>query len=162
MVDGTVEQLGDLYVLRFERRLGHPVERVWAALTEPEQLKKWLAAAEIEPAPGGKYTLHFDNTGDVMPGRVIEYDPPRVFEHTFGDDSNGVVRWELVPEGDGCLLKLSHTVYSTVEMVNFLSGWHTHLELLENLLDGRPSPWSWERWNAHRDRYAARVAEKTA
>jgi uncharacterized protein YndB with AHSA1/START domain len=157
-LDATVEQIGQLYVLRFERNLNHPVEKVWAAITEPEQLVQWLAAAEIDPRPGGRFVLNFENTRDHMPGRVIKWDPPNLFEHTFGDEANGVVRWELIPNGDGCLLKLSHTVYSSAEMANFLSGWHTHLDLLSDLVDGRPRPWSWDEWRAHRDRYRARVS----
>jgi uncharacterized protein YndB with AHSA1/START domain len=38
--DATIEQHGDLYVIRFERFLRHPVERVWAAITEPDQLRQ--------------------------------------------------------------------------------------------------------------------------
>jgi uncharacterized protein YndB with AHSA1/START domain len=159
-VEGTIEQVGQFYVLRFERYLNHPVERVWSAITDPEQLPQWLAAAEIEPASGGKYVLHFDNTKETLFGRVIEYEPPRLFEHTFGEDANGVVRWELTPDGDACLLKLSHTVYATEEMANFLSGWHTHLELLEDVLRGDPQPWQWERWHAHKDHYAERVSSE--
>lgn len=153
-LDGTIEQLGGFYVVRFERHLGHPVEKVWEAITDPAQLVQWLAAADIEPRPGGKYVLDFENTGNQMPGRVIRYEPPTLFEHTFGDDSNGVVRWELVPAGDDeCLLKLSHTIYSTTNMANFAAGWHTHLELLFDLLDGNPGLWEWECWHAHKARY---------
>jgi uncharacterized protein YndB with AHSA1/START domain len=156
-LEGTIEQVGQLYVLRFERHVRHPIERVWAALTDPAQLPQWLAAAEIDPVPNGKYVLHFDNTKEVLPGRVISYDPPHLFEHTFGDDANGVVRWELTPVGDECLLRLRHTIYSTGEMANFLSGWHSHLELLGELLAGSPQPWSWDQWQSHKDRYAERV-----
>jgi uncharacterized protein YndB with AHSA1/START domain len=156
-LDATIEQVGDLYVIRFERRLNHPIDRVWTAITEPEQLKQWLAAADIDPIPGGNYTLHFDNTKEVLPGRIIKYEPPHLFEHTFGEDANGVVRWELSPERDGCKLRLSHTVYATGEMANFLSGWHTHLELLEDVLRDAPRPWSWDRWHEHKARYAERV-----
>ena len=48
--DGTIETIGDgRYVLRYERRLRHPVEKVWAALTEPRQIEQWWArAAELE------------------------------------------------------------------------------------------------------------------
>jgi uncharacterized protein YndB with AHSA1/START domain len=55
---GTIEEAGDKYVLRYERYLDHPVERVWAALTEPDQLAGWLAAAdELELAEGGRIAL---------------------------------------------------------------------------------------------------------
>ncbi len=155
--DARIARVGDLYVVRFERRLNHPVERVWAALTEPEQLKQWLAATEIDPVPGGRYALHFQNIEHTHIGRVIRYEPPHLFEHTFGDDSNGVVRWELESAGEGCLLRLSHSVYASQELANFAAGWHTHLELLEALLRGSPAPWNWDRWYAHRDSYVDQV-----
>ncbi len=155
--EAQVTQVGDFYVVRFERRLNHPVDRVWEALTEPSQLVQWLAAAEIDPAPGGRYALHFQNIEHTHVGRVIRYEPPYLFEHTFGDDANGVVRWELEPDGDGCQLRLSHTVYASDELANFASGWHTHLELLEALLDGAPEPWNWDRWHAHKARYSEQV-----
>ena len=45
---GTVHNHEDGYQLRFERHLLHPVEKVWAALTDPAQLAQWLAPGEIE------------------------------------------------------------------------------------------------------------------
>ncbi len=158
--DATVEQHGDLYVVRFERWLNHPIERVWAALTDPQQLPKWLAAAEIDPQPNGRYLLHFQNVEHTHVGRVIRYEPPRLFEHTFGEDANGVVRWELTPHGETCQLNLSHTVYSTDELANFMSGWHTHLELLDSLFKGAPEEWDWDRWIMHKERYAKRVRDE--
>lgn len=159
--DAQITRVGDLSVVRFERRLNHPVDRVWAALTEPGQLEQWLAVAEIDPAPGGRYTLHFRNVEHTHVGRVIRYQPPHLFEHTFGEDANGVVRWELEPDGDGCLLRLSHFVYASQELANFAAGWHTHLELLEALLRGSPSPWNWDRWYAHKDNYVEEVDRTT-
>ena len=35
---GTLESAGNSYRLRFERRLDHSPERVWRAITEPEEL----------------------------------------------------------------------------------------------------------------------------
>lgn len=31
-------------VLRFARRYPHPIEKVWAALTEPAQMSRWFPA----------------------------------------------------------------------------------------------------------------------
>src|SRR3954467_8673001 len=47
--DGTLETRDGRHVMRYERRLAHPVERVWAALTEPSELSGWLAAAGPDP-----------------------------------------------------------------------------------------------------------------
>jgi uncharacterized protein YndB with AHSA1/START domain len=159
--DAQVSQIGEFYVVRFERRFNHPVERVWTALTDPEQLRQWLAIAEIDPIPGGRYQLHFENIEHTHIGRVIRYEPPHLFEHTFGDDANGVVRWELEADGDGCLLRLSHTVYESSQMANFMAGWHAHLELFEALLSGSPQPWSWDSWHAHKARYVDQLKSQS-
>jgi len=56
---GASRTVGDGWELRFERRLRHSPERVWAALTTPEGLACWLAEAEIEAKPGGRMELNF-------------------------------------------------------------------------------------------------------
>ena len=40
--EGRLTQAGDRWQLRFERRLAHPPEKVWRALTEPEHLAAWF------------------------------------------------------------------------------------------------------------------------
>jgi len=42
MKEGRLEQAGDRWQLHFTRRLPHPPEKVWRALTEPEHLKEWF------------------------------------------------------------------------------------------------------------------------
>jgi uncharacterized protein YndB with AHSA1/START domain len=54
-LDGSLLRDEDGYVLRFERHLGHPVERVWWAITEPGELAQWFSGeAEIDLTVGGK------------------------------------------------------------------------------------------------------------
>jgi hypothetical protein len=75
--DGTFEKRDDRYVLRFERRLRHPIERVWAALTEPGELVGWLAEAEIELVEGGRVHLrwlnHLDHLADALDGHPVDW-----------------------------------------------------------------------------------------
>ena len=51
--DGTLERRDGRYILRYERRLRHPLDRVWAAITEPEQIVAWLGEADLELVAGG-------------------------------------------------------------------------------------------------------------
>ena len=55
---GTVERDGARGVIRFERVLGHPVERVWEAITTAEGLAGWWlpfsATIEIDLVVGGE------------------------------------------------------------------------------------------------------------
>ena len=39
---GEVLHDGETVGLRYERHLSHPVERVWRALTDSDQLRHWL------------------------------------------------------------------------------------------------------------------------
>ncbi|HSJ17292.1 MAG TPA: SRPBCC family protein [Solirubrobacterales bacterium] len=178
---GTIEEVGDKRVLRYERRLDHPVERVWAALTEPDQLALWLAAVdELELVEGGRIALRWLNVpdsprnweehgvelGDADPaepvtGMITELDPPRVIE--YDADKMGRMRWELRPEGDGCVLAFTNTIEPPegFSAMQTLAGWHIHLDHLVDALAGSPVEWStWTEdhmgdWERIRDRYEA-------
>ena len=36
-------------VIRFERALSHPIDRVWAAITEPDQIERILGSGRRRP-----------------------------------------------------------------------------------------------------------------
>ena len=181
---GTVERDGGAHVMRYERRLVHPVEKVWAALTVPEQLAEWLAAAdELELRHGGRIVLRYQNVPDdlgdwkregvempedldpgaAMSGTITRLDPPRLIEYEL--EQMGLMRWELRPDGDGCLLTFTNVVELPVEVPpeQTLAGWHVILDTLAEALAGRPPAWeTWtqdhmQRWKAIRDSYVERL-----
>ncbi|MCO1580706.1 SRPBCC domain-containing protein [Crossiella sp. SN42] len=68
-------------VLRFERRLRHPPEKVWRAVTDPAHLKHWFPAElQTEQRIGAPITFVFPGA-EAPPGsgEILEFDPPRVF-----------------------------------------------------------------------------------
>jgi uncharacterized protein YndB with AHSA1/START domain len=165
--DGTLETLkGGRSRIRFERRLSHPVDRIWAALTEPEEMRKWWAAAdELELREGGRFTIRWLNSDDdgnvaIARGTVSAVDPPHLLE--LDSDIHGVMRWELRPDGEATALTFTSTLELPEEYRDkVLAGWHAHLDFLEDALDGRPvedwDNWPIDVWQKHHDRYAARV-----
>ena len=96
-MDGTVQQIDDGFVIRFERELSHPVETVWGALTRSERISDWLGGegSHIEPRVGGRVQLPAhgieSTVSAVEPGRVIE------FGWKTAEWDGGTVRWELRP-----------------------------------------------------------------
>ena len=67
---GELSQQEGRYQLRFERRLPHPPEKVWRALTEPHHLEAWFPAAiEGERAAGAR----------VGPGVLLGHGAPPIF-----------------------------------------------------------------------------------
>jgi uncharacterized protein YndB with AHSA1/START domain len=146
--DGTAERRDDGVRLRFERRLRHPIDRVWAALTEPAELEAWLASAEVELVPGGRFELRWLNAGDDTVhsvGTVTALEAPRLLEYT--SSVHGVLRWSLREEGDDTVLTfVNDSPAGPEEVALTLSGWHIHLEHLEDALEGRRVDWA--RWSA--------------
>ena len=109
------------YVLRFERHIAHPPQRVWRALTEPDQLRQWFptdiegerkAGAKIrfafrEPVPRAEDMPELlEHDPEDLDGEFTEFDPPRRLAYTWGEED---LRWELEPAGDGCRLLFTHT-----------------------------------------------------
>jgi uncharacterized protein YndB with AHSA1/START domain len=72
-------------------------------------------------------------------GKVTRCKPPHLLEHTweFGDEFS-IVRYELEERADKVKLILTHRRLETSDVVlSVSSGWHSHLALLEDLLEGR-------------------------
>ena len=158
MTDGTIETRPDgTHVLRYERRLRHPIDRVWAAITDPAEIEAWLARARVDLAEGGRVRLEWLNTDDdgntaVADGRITRLEPPRLLE--YDTDIHGVLRWELDPEADDAT-RLTLTVAARLPdeyVTKVRSGWHVHLDFLEDWLDDATRV-DWPRWP--RDRWAA-------
>jgi uncharacterized protein YndB with AHSA1/START domain len=150
----------DAGTLRLERVLPGPIERVWAYLTESEKRGKWLATGSMDLRAGGAVELIFHHAdlsaektapekfkkyaeGHVLHGRITACDPPRLLSYTFGDAEE--VIFELSPRGKDVLLVVTHRrLADRTIMVSVASGWHSHLAILiDNLNGDAPRPfWS--------------------
>lgn len=128
MIDGTLETIDGRPALRFERALGHPIERVWRAVSEPAELERWFpAAAAWTPAVGETF-----EAGGAT-GEVTEVDPPHRLAWTYAGQ---VYSFDLTAEGDGCRLVFVHVIDDGMPAAQTAAGWETYLLRLEPLLDG--------------------------
>lgn len=163
--DGEIRLTADGYEMVFVRRLSKPVEKVWAALTVAERIADWLAPATIEPAlrVGAQFNLDFGDGKRRAPGEIVALEPGRVIAWTWppADDEKGsipgVIRFELAPDGTGCVLTLTSRGPGRPHPGE-AAGWHTHLEGLEGAADGAFTAWSREREAVHLQRYARVIA----
>ncbi|MBW9214463.1 SRPBCC domain-containing protein [Mumia sp. zg.B53] len=81
---------GTEYVV-FHRRFAAPVEDVWAAVTEPERLERWIGTWTGDPATG-EVTFTMTAEGPDTPEEryvVEECAPPRRLVVRFADPSEG-------------------------------------------------------------------------
>ena len=120
--------------LRFERRFGHAVERVWRAVTDPEEMRHWFPP------------------GDEL--QVTRSEPPRLLTGTwFGDE----LCFELRPDGDACVLVFTHTLADGETAARDAAGWDRCFVRLDALLAGEPMSEadSLRGWPEVHERYAA-------
>jgi uncharacterized protein YndB with AHSA1/START domain len=143
-VNATLDTEDGRPVLRMQRRLAHPPEKVWRALTEPAHLNRWypFTVTALELRVGGR--IAFDGGGTIVEGRVTELDPPRVFAFTqdptalLPREGENLLRFELRPDGDGCLLVFTHAFHDRPHAAANAAGWDACLDALEAVVDGKP------------------------
>ena len=124
--------------VQFERSLPYSIEKVWAAITEPQQLENWFPGFKLELKEGGQFDIWFG--GDCegpshVNGTVTRLEPPEVLEC-------GSMRFELETQGSGTSLKFTDILWfegsrTQAELTNsVLGGWHRFLDALTQALAG--------------------------
>ena len=166
--------------VRFERRLPGPIERVWSYIVEPDKRAKWLCGGKTELRTGGHVELLFhnatlsDDADDAPPekyqdmngeisfhGKVTRCEPPTLLVHTWEWEGHpSEVRYELAQQGDQVLLVLTHSrLRSLEETISVSGGWHTHLDILGDVLDGNKRRPFWKTHTAHEAEYEKRLTK---
>lgn len=172
---GVVTEPG---TVRLERVLPGPIERVWKYLTDSDLRAKWLASGAMDLQVGGRTELRFRNCElsphpeptperyqqyqDVsFPGRITRCDPPKLLSYTWGEAWGGdsEVTFELAARGAEVVMVLTHRrLPDRGSMINVASGWHTHVGILIDVLNGREPPGFWSTHAQLESEYAKRIA----
>lgn len=119
-----------------ERTLNAPIQKVWEAITDRDQMEKWyFNIAEFKPDIGFEFTfnggseektyVHLCKITRVEPGRLLQY------SWRYQDyPGNSFVTFELFPEGNATRLKLTHEGLETFPQdtkdfarESFTAGW---------------------------------------
>lgn len=130
---GTYETIDGKPAIRFERRLAHPVEKVWAAMTDPGELARWFPSqVSGEFRLGATLRFSFEN-GMEMEGEVTACEPPRRLAFFWGEDH---LLFELEPDGEGTRLRLTDVFTEADRAARDAADWHVCLDRLEGGLVG--------------------------
>src|SRR3954469_12165226 len=133
-----IQKGAEEWTLVLVRELRHPPDRVWQALTDPEQLRQW-APFDADRDLGAVGTAKLTTIGapklHVTETKVKRADPPKALEYSWG---GGDMRWELEPLGDsGTRLTLWHNIDRGFISMG-AAGWHICFDVLDRLLAGQP------------------------
>ena len=134
----TIDKDGDNWTLVLVRELKHPPAKVWAALTDPAQLREWAPFESDANLGVTGAVANLSTVGSPKPHvtrtRVKRADAPKLIEFTWADRD---IRWELEPLAGGTRL----TLWASIDR-NWIamgaSGWHIALDVLDRMLAGWP------------------------
>jgi uncharacterized protein YndB with AHSA1/START domain len=156
---GVLAQQAGQWTLTFTRRLAHPVDRVWRAVTEPEHLAAWFPQQIVGERRAGAALRFESSRGDGFDGEMLVYEPPSVLEFTWGPDR---LRIELRADGPGTVLTLTDTFGELGKAARDAAGWHECLARLGAHLDGTPEPGWGGTWRQVHPRYVAELGPEAA
>jgi uncharacterized protein YndB with AHSA1/START domain len=118
-----------------ERTLNAPVARVWEALTDVDQMRRWyFDLKEFKPEVGFEFEFIVEHEGNTYHHlcRVTEVVPQKRIAYTWrykGEPGDSLVTIELSPDGGMTRLQLTHAGIDTFPKTpayarkNFETGW---------------------------------------
>lgn len=173
--DAQIDDFGTLVeptTLVIQRWLPGPVDRVWKYLADSKFRQKWLAAGDMDLAPGAPVELVWRNDRlsapsdprpegfskeERMQSQVIAVDPMRLLTIAWGQ---GDVTFELKEKGDRVLLTLTHRgLDDHGTRTKVAAGWHMHLDVLRAEASGTKAESFWSGWVKRRDEYEVRLQQ---
>ncbi|MEO9870924.1 SRPBCC family protein [Ekhidna sp.] len=148
------------HTIQFERLLPGPIERVWEYLTDADKRALWFAGGEMDNNSGGKVEYQFNHNNlspakDPMPEKykgmeggtisvadVLTYDEPHLLIIGW---EGGEVTFKLEEIDDQVKLTLTHSNLPNDKdkRVGTMGGWHTHLDILVDRMNGKDPKGFW-------------------
>lgn len=132
-----------------ERHVSAPPEKVFSYFTESHRWLAWQGTdAEIDLQPGGIWRVNVTGDGYAS-GSVVEVVENQRVVFTWGWEGEGppvppgssTVAIELVPEGDGTLIRVTHSDLPPEEIEVHRLGWNHYVPRLAAVAEGRdPGP----------------------
>jgi len=133
-------------VISKSKWIKQPINKVWKAITDNEQVSQWLVPTNFKAEVGFEYFLQDPKKEcNVVTGKVLEADPYTLVYTWINEAANTVetiVRWELKEENGGTTLEMTHigiSKYSTDLQAgmteSYTSGWKRCFENIGNLLN---------------------------
>ncbi|PDT00752.1 transcriptional regulator [Rhizobium chutanense] len=139
----------EAFVVHREAHIAAPPAAVFALMTDPEKILRWMGTeAQVEAQPGGLYLVNVTGARYAR-GSFREVVPVHRLAYSFGWDGSDVVppgsslvEIDLIEQRDGTLLKLTHSGLPSAEQcAGHEEGWTHYLGRLTAVAAGRdPGP----------------------
>lgn len=147
----------DTFTVRRTIWIAAPLQKVWAAVTEPDHISRWFGRIVlVGEGVGARGTIAWPDQ-DAVPIRVEAMDPPRSVTYRWcNDDTNGtpaevddapstVFTFSLESTAHGTQLTVEESGFEMTanpagNLENHRQGWDGELDKLASLLEGGGAP----------------------
>jgi uncharacterized protein YndB with AHSA1/START domain len=126
--------------IRLDHFYKHAPAAVWKALTDPALHAKWWAPGDVKAVVGHKFDLDMGQWGKQA-CEVIAVEEHRLLRYRFATGKlDTILTWQLIPEGDGTRLKLTHEGFDLDSPMGKMAfegmkpGWANVLQRLAGVL----------------------------
>lgn len=157
---GRLAQRADGLYIMFDRLFTEPIEKVWASISRPAELEKWIGTYTGAPATGAvRFRMTAEDDAEWEYVNIRECVAPRRFEGDFGTGPKAWHAFVHLVDGDGMTtLTFGHRLHDAGDAATFGPGWDYYLDRLVAARAGRPLP-EWSRYStAHSDFYRGLIA----
>ncbi|WP_308639852.1 SRPBCC family protein [Paenibacillus silvisoli] len=129
------------FTLELDYQYTSTVEKVWAAITDPAKLAKWVMENNFKPEVGYRFQFRQKPTewwDGIVEGEVLLVEEPKKLSYTWGTGAEQhTVTWTIQDLGDGKVnLHLEQSGISNQQAYNGAKyGWGAMLDQLVKLLE---------------------------
>tara|TARA_B100000508_G_C11439096_1_gene267738 strand:- start:757 stop:1182 length:426 start_codon:yes stop_codon:yes gene_type:complete len=125
--------------------LNQPIDKVWSAITENDQVSQWLVPTNFKAEVGFHYALR-DAKGEcnLVTGTVLEASPYSLAYTWINEEAASIetiVRWKLSEENGGTLLEMTHSGIAKYHeevkakmLETYTAGWKRCFSNIDELL----------------------------
>ena len=124
--------------ITIETTVNAPIDRVWAAWSDPRAIEQWNAAshdwhtprASVDLREGGSFSSRMEakdgSTGFDFEGTYTRIEPQRLIEYMMGDRRK--VRIEFIPSGNRVTVRETFDAEDTHSAEQQRQGWQAILD----------------------------------
>lgn len=152
--------------LEFRRSWARPVEEVWAAITRPERMVRWIGTFDGDRRPGGTgtFTMTHEPEPASAPLTIEVCEPPHRLVVSWGQaDGAWRVHLDLSADAGRTVLRFVQFFAPGTDVADVAGGWHWYLDKLDATVGGTPAPPEWDAfWAEVGPEYARHSTDRPA
>ena len=132
-----------------ERKMPHPPDKIWRALTQGPLIEAWLMENDFQPVVGHKFNFRatpMPHWNGVVDCEVLVVEPCARLSYSWnasGEEAEGglrtVVTWTLTPADGGTRLRMEQSGFRPEDEANYQGasyGWQRFVVGLERVAAG--------------------------